>query len=61
MRAVMFETRTVQACGKNALHMRHAPAGGAGPSRRLSDLRDEARAHTEATIDGCREEGERRR
>ena len=32
-RGGVLETRTVQACKKNALHMQHAPAGSAGPSR----------------------------
>ena len=33
VRGVVLETRTVEACRKNALHMQHAPAGSAGPSR----------------------------
>jgi hypothetical protein len=42
VRGILFETGTVEACRKNALHMQHAPAGGAGPSWGLSNLRNEA-------------------
>ena len=37
--------------------MQHAPAGSAGPSRRLSDLRHEARAGAQANGVGCEEIG----
>ena len=42
VRGGVLETRTIEACRKNALHLQHAPAGSAGPSRGLSDLRYEA-------------------
>ena len=54
IRGVVFETRTVQVCRENALHMQHAPAGGAGPSGRLSDLRHEARSGTQTASVGCK-------
>src|SRR4249919_3894652 len=43
IRAVVFETRAVQVCRENTLHMQHAPTGGARPTGRLSDLRHGAR------------------
>ena len=60
MSAASCSKHVRQACGKNALHLRHAPAGHPGPSRRLPDLRNEARARSQAAIVGCRARGERR-
>ena len=50
IRGVVFETRTVQVCRENTLHMQHAPTGGARPSGRLSDLRAETSPHTQTAI-----------
>jgi hypothetical protein len=53
VRGVLFETRTVEACRKNALHMQHAPAGGAGPSWRLSNLWNDAGRCAKAAVVVC--------
>ena len=46
--------------GQSALHLRHAPAGRAGSSRQLSDLRDEAHANAQTAVAG-RGYGQKRR